>query len=62
MADYNQHPNNIVNDKTKIFKNLTQSGTNYVQNAIENVPVSSQDATQNLVNNVIKRHQNKGNH
>lgn len=61
MADHNQHPNNIVDDKTKIFKNVTQSGTNYVQNAIENVAESSQDATQNLVNNVIKRQQNKDN-
>ncbi len=55
MSDYDQQPKKVIEDKTKIFKNGAQSATNYVQNAIENVAVSTQDATQNLVNNIMKK-------
>jgi len=40
--------------KMKTFKNIHQSALNYVQAAIENTSSSTKDATQNLVNQVIK--------
>jgi hypothetical protein len=59
MSDNNQRLNSSVENKTKIFKNGVQSGTNYVQTAIENAVEPTRDATQNLVNNVMKEHQNE---
>ncbi|MEH7547410.1 MULTISPECIES: hypothetical protein [Bacillaceae] len=41
-------------NKMKIFKNINQSGLNYVQSAIENTAESTDDATQNLVNQTMK--------
>ncbi|MCQ6274766.1 hypothetical protein JMM81_07255 [Bacillus sp. V3B] len=55
MSDKMQTYNGSYEDKTKIFKNINQSATNYVQNAVENYADSTQDATQNLVNNTIKK-------
>jgi hypothetical protein len=44
------------NDKqVKGYNNLNHSALNYVQSAIERTGDSSSDATQNLVNNIIKR-------
>jgi len=40
-----------------MFNNGVQSATNYVQHAIENSAESTEDATQNLVNNVMKKNQ-----
>ncbi|MEH7119492.1 hypothetical protein V7128_19055 [Neobacillus vireti] len=40
--------------KMKTFKNINQSALNYVQAAIENTSSYTQDATQNLVNQVMK--------
>lgn len=57
MSENIQYPNNVVGNKTKIFKNLNQSATNYVQNAIENVTESPTDATQNLVNNDMRKNE-----
>lgn len=45
---------NDPENKMKIFKNINQSALNYVQPAIENTAPLSQDATQNLVNQIIK--------
>lgn len=56
MVENNQYPDNIVKDKTKIFKNGTQSALNYVQTAIENSERHTQDATQNLVNDTMRNH------
>ena len=61
MSDITQNQNNVVENKTKIFKNGYQSATNYVQNAIENVAETTQDGTQNLVNNVMKKRRNEDN-
>ena len=55
MSDKMQTYNRPYEDKTKIFKNINQSATNYVQQAIENYTDSTQDATQNLVNNIMKK-------
>nr|WP_263326391.1 hypothetical protein [Neobacillus sp. Marseille-Q6967] len=55
MTEKDQHPNNIVENKMGKFNNLEQSAINYVQTAIENREKSSQDATQNLVNEVMNR-------
>ncbi|MEH7415842.1 hypothetical protein V7266_11225, partial [Neobacillus drentensis] len=38
----------------RIFKNINQSALNYVQSAIENPAESTDDATQNLVNQTMK--------
>ena len=45
---------NDPENKMKTFKNINQSALNYVQPAIENTTASSQDATQNLVNQIMK--------
>ena len=45
---------NDPENKMKRFKNIHQSALNYVQPAIENTAPSSQDATQNLVNQIMK--------
>jgi len=45
---------NDAEHKMKTFKNINQSALNYVQAAIENTASSTQDATQNLVNQVMK--------
>lgn len=55
MTERDQHPNNVVENKMKIFKNMEQSALNYVQNAIENGKDSTPDATQELVNNVMNK-------
>lgn len=55
MSDKMQTYNGSYEDKTKIFKNINQSATNYVQKAIEFTAESTQDATQNLVNNIMKK-------
>ncbi|MDR6879898.1 hypothetical protein J2X61_001645 [Bacillus sp. 3255] len=55
MSAESNNKNNVVANKTSMFQNGVQSATNYVQNAIENVYQSTPDATQNLVNNVMKR-------
>jgi hypothetical protein len=52
MIENNRDHYNSAN-KMKMFKNINQSALNYVQAAIENAAVSSNDATQNLVNNIM---------
>ncbi|WP_180247579.1 hypothetical protein [Bacillus sp. AFS031507] len=52
MKESNRNQNDPEN-KMKKFYNINQSALNYVQPAIENAAVSSRDATQNLVNNII---------
>lgn len=42
-------------DKAKVLKTFSQVATNYVQNAIENSSETTYDATQNLVNNIMKK-------
>lgn len=54
MSDMKQTYNGAYEDKSRIFKNVNQSATNYVQNAIENM-TETQDATQNLVNATMKK-------
>ncbi|MFJ5760496.1 hypothetical protein ACIQAA_15475 [Neobacillus sp. NPDC093182] len=54
MKESNRNQNDPEN-KIKIVKNINQSALNYVQPAIENVAEPSRDATQNLVNNTIKK-------
>jgi adenylate kinase family enzyme len=44
-----------VKDTTDMLRKGMQGATHYAQNAIEDAVKSGQDATQNLVNNVIKR-------
>jgi hypothetical protein len=56
MTERDQYPNNVVENKMEIFKNGEQSALNYVQTAIENGKKSTQDATQNLVNEVMDKH------
>jgi hypothetical protein len=55
MAKHDQHPDNVVKNKMQVFNNLNQSATRYVQTAIENASETGQDATQNLVNSIIRR-------
>jgi hypothetical protein len=55
MTEKDQHPNNVVENKMEIFKNGEQSALNYVQTAIENGKKPTQDATQNLVNEVMDK-------
>ncbi|WP_180960160.1 hypothetical protein [Neobacillus cucumis] len=45
---------NDPENKMKAFKNMNQSALNYVQSAIENPAESTDDATQNLVNQTMK--------
>jgi hypothetical protein len=42
-------------DKAKVLKTFSQLATIYVQNAIENSTETTYDATQNLVNNIMKK-------
>jgi D-alanyl-D-alanine carboxypeptidase len=55
MSDKMQPYNGSYENKTKTFKNINQSATNYVQQAIENYTGSTQDATQNLVNDIMRK-------
>lgn len=55
MTDNNQYPKNIVENNMQLFNNAEQSALNYVQKAIENGQQSPQDATQNLINEVLNR-------
>lgn len=55
MTEKDQHPDNVVKNKMEKFNNLEQSALNYVQTAIESREDSSQDATQNLVNEVMNK-------
>jgi hypothetical protein len=59
MAENDQYPNNVVENKMQLFKNGEQSALNYVQTAIEKGHLSTQDATQNLVNEKINRRNKK---
>jgi hypothetical protein len=47
-------PDNVRENKSSLVKNGFQSALNYVQNAIERPAELTQDATQNLVNQVMK--------
>ncbi|MBM7652851.1 hypothetical protein [Neobacillus cucumis] len=53
MVERYQNQNNPEN-KMQTFKNMNQSALNYVQSAIENTAAETNDATQNLVNQVMK--------
>ena len=55
MPDNTQQFNGAYEDKSKVFKNGTQSATYYVQNAIDKSNPNTQDATQNLINNIMKK-------
>jgi len=54
-----QNQNNSIPDASKNFKNDGLSPLQYVQNAVENVTESTDDATQELVNNVMKRRRDR---
>jgi hypothetical protein len=54
MIERYRHQNNKEN-VTKGYSNINHSALNYVQPAIENSAGSSHDATQNLINNIIKK-------
>lgn len=54
MTEKDQYPNNVVENKMKIFNNVEQSAVSYVQEAIENSDHSTPDATQKLVNEDMK--------
>jgi len=47
--------NNSIKDVSKNFPNDGLSPLQYVQNAVENVAQSTNDATQELVNNIMKK-------
>ncbi|MBW5447562.1 hypothetical protein GE107_16005 [Cohnella sp. CFH 77786] len=51
----------MEDNKTQMFKNINQSATQYAQKAIENVSESPMDATQNLVNQAMKKRLNEEN-
>jgi flagellar motor switch protein FliG len=53
MDERNRNQNDTEN-KMKTFKNINQSALNYVQSAIENTAAETDDATQNLVNQIMK--------
>ncbi|MDR4946972.1 hypothetical protein [Neobacillus cucumis] len=53
MVERYQNQNDPEN-KMQTFKNMNQSALNYVQSAIENTAAETNDATQNLVNQVMK--------
>ncbi|WP_186328668.1 hypothetical protein [Bacillus sp. X1(2014)] len=55
MAKHDQHPDNVFENKMQVFNNLNHAATRYVQTAIENASETGQDATQNLVNSIIRR-------
>lgn len=55
MTDNGQYPYFGGENKMQVFQNGYQSALNYVQQAIENGGKETQDATQNLVNNVLKK-------
>lgn len=56
MAGYSQKNNNIGRSTTKLRVDKSLHGaTRYVQNAVEGAVKTSHDATQNLVNNTMKK-------
>ncbi|XEC96212.1 hypothetical protein AB6A23_06600 [Paenibacillus tarimensis] len=55
MAGKKQIKPTVVENSTEVFKNGYQSALHYVQNAVENAVGTTEDATQNLVNNVMKK-------
>lgn len=56
MSNYDdQNPKNVLKNTTDTLKNIFQTGTHYVQKAVENTANTTQDATQNLVNNVMNK-------
>ena len=55
MTQNDRNQESRVENAANIPKKGLQSATNYVQNAVEHAAGTSQDATQNLVNNVMNQ-------